>query len=747
MTQTPTRPAAGTELPETAPDRDPDRPRALRRFGPAIGLAVLVALLAQLPLLHNPAIYFWDDSAAQFIPTWRYLGEQLRAGNFPLLLPEFWAGGNLAAEALFGLWNPVCLVVAVIVSLIPNLAIAATVVKTTFLVVLALGGYGVAREYGAGRGAAVAAGAALPFAGFTLYFDAGSWASGLIATSMVPHLWWTARRAARGELNPLVPFAVGFLTITTGNPYGVLGACLVFGALLVEFGLLRNRGAIRSVLLTGVATGLCVPLVFLPLLLNAAVTVRAGTSLRNDGFMVPGLADVLNLSTPSFLPYFWAHEKPYLTVPVTYLAWWILPLLPWLRWRVLAERIRSLTGLLVFGGVALLMSVAPSDVWMFRWPARLLPFFALAVAVLAAVGLTGGLRTDHRARRAGISAAIIAVGGYLSLAARPELKTVNLAGLALVALLTVGAVVLARSRPRLLGPALAASGAVVLLVQTTWFPANQNVTQYNFPTSVDRLRADFADRYPGTTLQVANGVQVVNQRTPQTSWHNLLFGSMLHTAGVDAVNTYTGMNYRPFAEALCLNYEGSVCPDALNRLWRPRTDGRPPLADLLRLETVVVQNNLAGLPAFQVPAGWRVAERTDVVTVYRRTDELPYSGSRLAAVSRGTTAAPVSSGPTAETVRVSGPGVLTFARLDWPGYRASLDGADLPVGRTADGLVTVTVPDGRAGDLVLRWSAPGLPAGVAAVVVAALLAVGHAVIAGRSRRRYAENTVQRVRPE
>lgn len=713
---------------------------ARRMAAPAL-LAVLVAVLAQVPLLHNRAFYFWDDSAAQFIPTWRHIGEQLRAGTFPTMSPELWAGGNLAAEALFGLWNPLCLLAAVVVSLVPNLAVAAATVKTCFLVVMALGGYGVAREYGAGRAAAVVAGAALPFAGFTLYFDASSWASGLIATSMVPHLWWTTRRSARGALSPLVPFAAGYLTITTGNPYAAVGAVLVFGALLVEFGVRRCWPGVRRTLLSAVATGLCIPIVYLPLLAVSSITVRAGGRLGNDGFMVPGLADVLNLSTPTFLPYVTSFGHPYFTLPVSYLAWWVLPLAPWLRWRRLSQRWHELAGVAVFGGVALLISVAPAYVWMFRWPIRVLPFVGLALLVAVAVVLTGGLRSDHWRRRAAASGAIVLAGAYLAFAARPDRWPAHLAGTALVLGLTAVVLWLGvrrwPGRPGPIAALLVATGAIVLVMQTTLFPANANVTRYDFPTSVAQLHRDFGDRYPGTVLQVGESSSITGTGRAATAWRHLLFGTMLHAAGVDSVNAYTGMRHRAFSSALCLRYQGTVCPDVLNRLWAPRADGRPPLADLLELDTVVVQNDLAGLPPFQPPAGWATAERNDVVTVYRRTGPTGWPDSRVSAVSGGVSVTPVESSAKVERLRLraDSAGSVTLARLAWPGYQASLDGVELPVTSTEEGLLVVDVPAGSSGELTIRWTLPGRTIGLLALGVAVMLAIAHTVVSATRRRR------------
>ena len=100
------------------------------RVAPPLGVALLVAVMALIPALRDQRFYLTDDSAAQFLPSWYHLGGLLRAGEFPLLDPTLWAGGNIAAEALFGLWNPVLLAAMVAVSLMPNLVLFLT---STFL--------------------------------------------------------------------------------------------------------------------------------------------------------------------------------------------------------------------------------------------------------------------------------------------------------------------------------------------------------------------------------------------------------------------------------------------------------------------------------------------------------------------------------------------------------------------------------------------------------------------------------------
>ncbi|MBP2475394.1 hypothetical protein JOF53_004266 [Crossiella equi] len=736
-----------------------------------VGVCVLVALLAQVPLLHNPNFYFTDDSAAQFLPMWHRLGEQLLAGNWPPLLDtDGWMGGNLAAEALFGVWNPLNLANYLLVAGIDDLAVAAAVVKTEYLVLLALGVYLLCREYGAARWAAASLAVALPFGGFTLYFQSSTWVAGLMAFAWVPWVWWAARRTARGRMYAVWPFLLGALCVTNGNPYGVLGVCAVLFGLLLESWLRKDKRAVRRVLLVGACVAAVVPLVFLPLLGASTVGLRTGKELFNIGQLVPSLTDLLNLSMPSHLPSIRTfNPQAYrMTVPATYFAWFVLPLLAWLDFRVLRERWRELAAVFTVATGYLLLALGPSNLWMFRWPLRHVESLFLALAVLMAVLLTRGPRTDHLRERVLGTAGILLLSGYFAFSAWPKISARHLLSLALLAGLTA-LVVLAVRRGgwwtgRLTAAVLCGGTAVVLVLQTTWVPANADVAAYRFPQRVEQLRQQFA-RYQGTTVQIADR----NLPGPNGENRDVLFGNMYAAAGVPTTTAYTGMGFKQLHKALCLTFYGGTCRKALPALFR-RTELGASLADLLRVETVVVQRSLFTTPEVKPevipgakvepdpladlpdpvyppvpPPGWRVQESNDAVTVLRRERPLEWSGTRLSWLSPGVRAESARmAGQRTELVRfarstsASGAARLVFARLDWPGYTATVNDQPVAVRSGPGGVVMVDIPDGIAsGELRLHWDPPGFKIGIGSALAGLLAALALCAVQFRSRRRTA----------
>ena len=87
-------------------------------------VVVATAVYTAVPFLVTGWFYQRGDTAAQFAPTWWHLGQMVRDGQWPPWLdPHSWAGGNYAAEALFGIYNPLNVLIWVFVSLGPDLAV------------------------------------------------------------------------------------------------------------------------------------------------------------------------------------------------------------------------------------------------------------------------------------------------------------------------------------------------------------------------------------------------------------------------------------------------------------------------------------------------------------------------------------------------------------------------------------------------------------------------------------------------
>lgn len=108
----------------------------------------------------------------------------------------------------------------------------------------------------------------------------------------------------------------------------------------------------------------------------------------------------------------------YAHLPLTYVAWF-LPLVVLVGAREIGRRVRPWLSVALFGGLLLVMAMGPSQLAMFRFPIRAMPWIALVLIVLAVRALDG-LGHERRAT-GGATAALLLVGfaGWLGYSANP----------------------------------------------------------------------------------------------------------------------------------------------------------------------------------------------------------------------------------------------------------------------------------------------------------------------------------------
>ena len=239
--------------------------------------------------------------------------------------------------------------------------------------------------------------------------------------------------------------------------------------------------------------------------------------------------------------------------------------------------------------------------------------------------------------------------------------------------------------------------------------------------------------YRGTYLQLANFGQVTAREVESGS---VVFGSRPALVHYPALNRYTGIGFQAFEDALCLDYRGSVCPEAFGRLWQPASsEVTAPLIDVLGVSTLSIQRSL--VPNAQLsdpPVGWRILrEEADVVIWQRKTPLTAYQVTG----SRGVRA--VAPDEDSATVSSTMGGSVVFSRLAWPGYSASVDGVETEVRIGPAGLLQVSVPPGEHA-VRITYATPGLPMGWLCLGLGLVLAL----ILGFERRHRADRAVHKA---
>ena len=702
------RDSVGGGAPTVAPADD--RASSATRRLPFVALLASVTMAGLLPFLANRSFYLAGDSIAQWLPVNRRIGELLRNGESHLMDPTLWRGGNFIGEARFGVWNPITLLLDVAISFIDDLAVAMLLVSLLYQLLLAVGVYFLAREYGAEPWPSAVVGVVATTAGWTLWMDASWWTPHLASLAFTPFVWIAARRVARGVSGPSWLVLAGALCVTAGNPYSNIMVLVIVVGVAVEIADPRRSIALGALLGALVSIGLIAIFVYLPFQQTSAVGPR-GSENFNDGSWVLGPGDLLTMSTPTARPFIRNFGSSVLGFPGSYLAWFVLPLAPWMRWRTLLRR--EFAGTAVVASVALLLAVGPSNLWFFRWPMRLMPYVYLPVLVVLALVLGAGLHDDRRRLRSGITATIVLLGAYLATADWPADVAWHLLGTLVVLALAAGVLVGAHRRPAALAPMLIVTTLVVLIMQLAWKPLNVSVRNYHAPQSAATFVERFSDRYDGTVVQIASFDAVLPaDRDADVVYRDLAFASMHAISGVESLSMYSGIGFSTHDAALCLRFDGAMCAGAWDRLWQPVGEGERVLADLIGADTLVVQRSMIETSSLTAPAGWSLAESTAVVDVWKRDTADAWPDGRLTDISGPVTVeSDVELRAHREIVQFrrtgEAPAQLTFGRLAWPGYEATVDGRALQVGGDAAGLLTVAVPpDVDGGELVLTWVPP-----------------------------------------
>lgn len=717
-----------------------DRERLL--WGCAV--AVVVALGYLVTMAVNRRFFYQDDTEGGAAPVWVALGERLRDGRIPVLDLDTWMAGNWTVEGQGGLWNPAQMLVAFIAPSVDQLALYAAAVKLVFAVILALGVYRTALEYGAPSSWAAVAGAAMPFTGFALYYDQATWVTGLFCSAWVAQAWASAVRYARGRSGPLPAFLFLYLAVSVGYVHGAIAAGLLVGCVLLGEGLAGARlVSLVRVAAVGAAAATSAVVTFLPALLTSTVTWRTAedSQVYNDNFLTAPWSEVFLASVPSALPAIQGFEGEVQDTPVAYIAWFLVPLLAFVDWRLVAGRVRALATPLAFAAVMLVAVAGPSYWGPLRWPARLLPYLAMAVLVLAAVVL--GRALTARGWRGRSAAAVALLVASLLRAGSSEPKEFGRHAVAtlLVAALVAGVLLLWRWRGnRVAAGAVMLSLLPVLAFQVTHHPVNDDVNQWNFASSVSKVEAAFPD-YDGLTLQLADYKLLEREdKTLSGAYDSLVFGNYARLLDADYVNAYTPVGHREFANLLCMNYAGSTCPAALDNVLAEEQVTGLPYVDLLAVDRLVIQREqYPDVLDRPLPAGWRWASVDDEVAVLERDEPLGWQTGHVAAAP-GVEVTDTASRSTRASATVASPtgGTVVFSRLAWPGYTATLDGVPVPVREVRGIFLAVDVPPGTSeAHLEVRFEPPGLRLGLALMGFGLLVLLVLVVVdlRGRSRQR------------
>lgn len=714
----------GNQVPAATAEYSGATPAARVRDWPSLSLGaasllmlVATALAVAMPICLNPAFFFSDDMKHQHLPVMMEIGRRLREGEFPAVTDLSGFGGNLLGEYQYGLYNPVSLLLYLVLPSFPNLGDAAALLAVAHYFILAAGVFVLALEVGARPFAAALAAVMMVTNLFLAYWFASAWLPGLIATAWLP--WALAMlHKARRDFRFIPAGAVAtYLLNTSGWPHAVIALAIMVSVLfLLEE---RNRGsALHGGWFALIAGFLASIPAWIPLAAFVRVAHRTNAVDDLNGMFVPPLNGLLNAGFPSQLfmmmgLHGWQRSSvPFLFAGVAVL---IVPAL--VRWNWWHHHLRQVGCWLTIALIFMFLAIGPSQIGPLRWPVRYVPYFHLVLCVLTSL-LISHAKLDSTRR--GLLGALMWCALALLIAWQQTTDELwnHLAALGLLVGATLGVWRLA-GRPRAVSLFLIAVTLMTWLLALEVYPSNTDLNAWRVPNERGRYLLPPTVTHDDVVLTLMNSGPTFEGEVE----HGVYSGNMGMMAGMRSWNGYSPMRPAALAKSLCMDQFGWTCRDLL-----PRLTTIDPETHLNRLQlmgvTRVILDKLHGWWHRPVEiAGATLCHEDDFVMVYclPRMYKYPVTWS-----SSPTSYSVLES--SAETIRLtvttSAPGTdVLFGRAWYPGLTARLDGRALPAGISRYGLVRVRIPATRGGVLELHWGYPGA-IGAWLSEAAALLTIG-----------------------
>ena len=663
----------------------------------------------------NPKFFLQDDSGISGYPMLKYLGDSFIQGSFSAFVPEIWSAGNLWAEAQYGILNPVTYLSLTAAGLLNSILFLAVLWKFFYCLILTTGAFRLFRAYGITDNWAILLALLVPISGYVLYFEIAAWGIELLGFAWLLHLWASIERYLENRKFSLSVPVFGWLLITSGYPYAIFPLLFLIPWFLVREAKVKSLWEMKNTffMLTGFV--FLFMAVYLPNVLSGSTNSRNKSLLVNEGAwsISPG-RNIFGISSPTLFPDLQTNGPPNFTnAPVFYVSIVFAILLPLLDIKAMTFKIKRVTQALFLSLVGILAISISSNFWQFRWPFRFLPFFA--VASLLFIGIlvkeSKWIVSPTRLRAGLIVIAFIFVSSTFM---NPGSVLAHFqSGAIIFVTFAVIAICIDQGYLKLIVPALFSASLLILSFQLYNFPSNGSLRDYNPPSEIDpefmkRLNTEEGnifeilnyDAFPASALKTGN------------IWDEVALGSWPALYGAPILNQYSASGFKPFDDALCLQPNGSTCPEAFSKISRKIPGYEKSIGEILGINTVIVQiSSVSEIIELDSGGSWKLKECRTYTCTFVRKDAVKISPVAFAPESM--TISVLNESQTQILLKVQGQGsTILLKRLNWAGYKASLDGAPLAIETGPAGLVQLRIPDDYeyGSELKVEWEVPGLNA-------------------------------------
>src|SRR4030088_2438245 len=204
----------------------------------AIAAGLIVTAFCLILLWRDPLLFWNDDYELSILPVFADVARSWSEGALPLLSPYSWVCGNLAGEFQYGTFSVFVNAVVVLIWKFPfTFPQQAAALSMAHLIVLAMGGYLLARGRKLAPSLSVTVALVAALNGWIICWGATDWFGALGAFTWLPWAWWGAARALdrqRTRWRFLWPALPVYLLVTGGFPYTVLMLALLVAWLSIK---------------------------------------------------------------------------------------------------------------------------------------------------------------------------------------------------------------------------------------------------------------------------------------------------------------------------------------------------------------------------------------------------------------------------------------------------------------------------------------------------------------------------------
>jgi hypothetical protein len=283
-------------------------------------------------------------------------------------------------------------------------------------------------------------------------------------------------------------------------------------------------------------------------------------------------------------------------------------------------------------------------------------------------------------------------------------------GIILFGTLSVIAVCIDRGYLKLIAPTVLGASLVVLSLQLYNFPSNGSLRNYYPNDGINSGLKLRLDSESGNIFEILNYDSFPAHALKSGKiWEEVALGSWPALYEAPILNQYSASGFKPFDDALCLQPNGSTCPEAFSKISREIPGYKKSIGEVLGINTVIVQvSSISEVMDLDSGGSWKLKECQTYTCTFVRKD--PIETSPVAFKPESMSISEIEDSQTKIRLKVEGKGsVLLINRLNWAGYHATLDGKPLLIETGPAGLVKLQIPDDyRFGsELVVEWEVPG----------------------------------------